>query len=72
MTAPWVWNDETEICVSRIVANRPHLATGSRTAAISWSVRKAMANLGEKADLDMVASAVAAHLCGESDKWRIR
>src|SRR5882762_2044329 len=72
MTAPWVWNDDTETHVSRLVRQNGHIISGSsRCVAIGWFVRHAMADLREKTDLDMVASAVAAHLSGDPSKFRV-
>ena len=57
---PWSWNDETELCIVRLFIRRPF--SGDRRAAITWYVKAAMSELGEKTNVAMVSAAVAAHM----------
>lgn len=57
----WTWNEETELCVSRLFRKAPRIMQGSRTRAIRWLVNRAMSYLGADADLDAVAACIADH-----------
>ena len=67
MTAPWIWNDETEECAARLVHSFSYLDT--RTGIVKF-ISAIQRELGERTDLDMAASAAAAHLSGHP--WRLR
>ena len=58
---PWVWDDETEKVVSRLVIAHPSRARSHKGASTTWFVKQAMATIGDKAEAGAVAAAVAWH-----------
>jgi hypothetical protein len=76
MTYRRSWDDETDACVKRVfelrAARAAHLKSwpsqrqlsDNPCDVINWCVDAAMKELGDNANLDMVASAVARIVCG--------
>ena len=77
MTEPWVWNDETDACVARLLKKKRAVILRPRPATricslVGWIARMAIDALGEKTDIDMATSAAAAHLLGRPEELRKR
>lgn len=65
----WIWNDETEACVLRLMESDRRYLKKKRVIALDRFMKRALDTLGDRTNLNMASAAVAYHL-SRTTEWQ--